>query len=85
MSAVPNRQPYNDDESQPQEFPLTDAAELLVKAMGVETKRLLSKQHIQELQRRGKGIREGYLHIKIHEGRVVGIADTRWHLFDLNE
>ena len=48
-------------------------------------KRLLSKQHISELQRRGKGIREGWLHIKIHNGEAVAIADTRIHnLVDLD-
>lgn len=48
-------------------------------------KRLLNNKHINELQRRAKGIREGYLHVKIHEGKVVAIADTRIHnLVDLD-
>jgi hypothetical protein len=46
------------------------------------TKRLLNNKHINELQRRAKGIREGYLHVKIHEGKVVAIADTRIHNLD---
>lgn len=80
MSAVPNRQPHNNDE-QGQDWPLTP--ELIGSVLGVDKpKRLLSNKHIAELQRRGKGIREGELRIKISNGKVVAIADLRVHLLD---
>ena len=70
-------QPEYEDQETPQ---LPMSAEMIGHVMGVP-ERLLSNRHVKELQRRGKGIHDGYLIIKIENGKVVGIGDARFKFF----
>lgn len=70
-------QPEYEDQETPQ-IPMS--TEMIGHVLGVP-ERLLTQRHVKELQRRGKGIHDGYLIVEIKDSKVVKIGDVRFKLF----